>query len=260
MDLIDTHSHIYQEDYNNDIADVISSAKKHGISRIFLPNIDVETIPALLNLADKFPDFCIPMMGLHPTSVKEDFLTQLRLIEKELNNRDYTSIGEIGIDLYWDKSHLSEQKEALRIQIQWAIERELPIVIHVRDSFRETMNVIQEFSEQSLSGVFHSFCGTKEDAAEILKLENFFFGINGIVTFKNSDLGNVLKDVLLSRIVLETDSPYLTPAPHRGKRNHPDYLHLIANKLSEVYQKPVEEIAVLTTTNAKKLFKKAYSE
>ncbi|MFZ4456413.1 MAG: TatD family hydrolase [Bacteroidales bacterium] len=258
MNLIDTHSHLYAEDYDNDIDEVIATAKANGVSRIFLPNIDIETAPAMHNLAEKFPDFCIPMMGIHPTSITSDYKNQLTQIENELNKRDYCAIGEIGIDLYWDKTKLAEQQEAFRTQIRWAIELNLPIVIHVRDSFCETMSVLQEFDTSLLSGVFHSFCGTTDEAIEILKLDNFFFGINGIVTFKNSDLENVLKDVPLDRVVLETDSPYLTPAPYRGKRNHPTYLHLIAKRLAEVYQLPVEEIAKRTSENAAKLFVKAF--
>ena len=258
MNLIDTHSHIYSEEYDNDIEEVISAAKSQGVSRIFLPNIDVETTAVMLTLADKFPDFCIPMMGIHPTSVTSDYKNQLAQIELELDKRDYCAIGEIGIDLYWDKTKLTEQQEAFRTQIRWAIERNLPIVIHVRDSFRETMSVLQEFETKRLSGVFHSFCGTTDEALEILKLDNFFLGINGIVTFKNSDLRSVLKSVPLDRIVLETDSPYLTPAPHRGKRNHPSYLHLIASQLAEVYQLSIEEIAKRTSQNAEKLFSKAF--
>ncbi len=260
MNLIDTHSHIYHEDYISDIDEVIASAKEQGVSRIFLPNIDVETVKPMLQLAAKFPGFCIPMMGLHPTSVQDDYREQLATLENELNKQDYCAIGEIGIDLYWDKTRLPQQQDAFRTQIAWAIQRQLPIVIHVRDSMRETLDVLSEFDASQLSGVFHSFCGSADDAKEILNFGNFFLGINGIVTFKNSDLGNVLANVPLSRIVLETDAPYLTPAPYRGKRNHPSYLHLIATRLSQVYQLPVEEIAEITTANAKKLFKKAYSE
>lgn len=258
MNLIDTHSHIYHEDYDHDIDAVISEAKKQGVSRIFLPNIDEETISAMRSLSEKFPGFCIPMMGLHPTSVADDYLAQLQRLEAELQLHDYPAIGEIGIDLYWDKTKLREQQEAFRIQIGWAIDRQLPIVIHVRDSFRETMSVLAEFDTTLLSGVFHSFCGTFEEAQEILALDNFYLGINGIVTFKNSNLGSVLKAVPLDRIVLETDSPYLTPAPYRGKRNHPGYLRLIADRLAEIYQLPVEEIANRTSENAVRLFKNAY--
>lgn len=255
MTLIDTHSHLYHEDYTSEIDSIILAAKQDGISHIFLPNIDVDTIEPMLLLADKFPDFCIPLMGLHPTSVDENYLSQLETIENELKKRSYCGIGEIGIDLYWDKTYLTEQQNAFRIQIQWAIDRKLPIVIHVRNSFRETMDVLHEFDTTHLRGVFHSFCGTADEAKEILALDGFYLGINGIVTFKNSDLGNTLHAVPLERIVLETDSPYLTPSPHRGKRNHPSYLKLIANKLSEVYELPLDIIAETTTQNAKNLFR-----
>jgi TatD DNase family protein len=258
MALIDTHSHLYHEDYTAEIDAIILAAKQDGISHIFLPNIDVDTIEPMLLLADKFPDYCIPLMGLHPTSVDENYLSQLETIEKELKKRSYCGIGEIGIDLYWDKTHLIEQQNAFRIQIQWAIDLQLPIVIHVRNSFRETMEVLQEFDPKDLSGVFHSFCGTSDEAQEILKLDRFYLGINGIVTFKNSDLGNTLRAVPLDRIVLETDSPYLTPAPYRGKRNHPSYLKLIATKLSEVYELPIENIYETTTNNAKSLFRNSF--
>ncbi|MDD2797202.1 MAG: TatD family hydrolase [Bacteroidales bacterium] len=254
MNLIDTHSHIYVEDYAEDIDSIIESARNNQISHIIMPNIDVDTVPLLNKTASKFPGFCIPLMGLHPTSVTENYKEDLQFLKAEFSKQKYIGVGEIGIDLYWDKSKLKEQEDAFRIQINWAIEYNLPIIIHIRDSFRETMNILSEFDNTKISGIFHSFCGSLEEANEMLIYPNFLFGINGIVTFKNSGLGEVVAKIPIEKIVLETDSPYLTPAPHRGKRNHPTYLHLIAKKLSEIYNLDVETVATITTKNAYQLF------
>jgi hydrolase, TatD family len=259
MTLIDTHSHIYQEDYLEDIDQVIANAREHGISHIFMPNVDLDSIQPMLDLEAKYPGYCIPLMGLHPTSVNNNFEEQLRRIKEELDKRTYCGIGEIGIDLYWSSEFAEQQNVVFQTQIEWAKERKLPIVIHVRNSHRETMAALQEVGTEGLTGVFHSFCGTEEEAVEILGLENFFLGINGIVTFKNSDLKDVLKKIPLNRLVLETDAPFLTPAPHRGKRNHPSYLSLIANKLAEVYDCDVTDIADATNQNAKTLFATAFA-
>ncbi|WP_243348145.1 TatD family hydrolase [Parabacteroides sp. FAFU027] len=260
MNLIDTHSHIYQEDYLDDIEQVIANAREHSISRIFMPNVDLESIQPMLDLESKYPGYCIPLMGLHPTSVDNNYQTQLNRIKEELDNRKYCGIGEIGIDLYWSSEFADKQKIVFQTQIEWAKEMQLPVVIHVRNSHRETMAALQEVGTNGLTGVFHSFCGTEEEAKEILNLENFFLGINGIVTFKNSNLKDILKNVPLNRLVLETDAPYLTPAPHRGKRNHPSYLRIIAGKLAEIYDCDVKEVANTTTQNAKQLFPTAFPE
>lgn len=254
MNLIDTHSHIYQEDYLGDIDAVISHAREHGITHIFTPNVDLESIKPMLDLEAKYPGYCIPLMGLHPTSVDDNYQDQLQKIKEELSARSYCGIGEIGIDLYWSKEKVAEQKIAFQTQIRWAKEMQLPVVIHVRNSHRETMDALKEVGTEGLTGIFHSFCGTKEEALEVLELNNFYLGINGIVTFKNSDLRNVLEFVPLDRLVLETDAPYLTPAPHRGKRNHPSYLQLVAKKLAEVYDCDISNVANITTENAKRIF------
>jgi len=254
MNIIDTHSHIYQEDYLEDIDHVITSAREHGVTHIFMPNVDLDSIQPMLDLESKYPGYCIPLMGLHPTSVDNSYQDQLSRIKEELSKRKYCGIGEIGMDLYWSKEYADKQKIVFQTQLEWAKDMHLPVVIHVRNSHRETMDALNEIGTDGLTGVFHSFCGTEDEAKEILGFENFYLGINGIVTFKNSDLKEVLKSIPLERIVLETDAPYLTPAPHRGKRNHPSYLKLIVTKLAEIYDRDVSEVANITTQNAKHLY------
>ncbi len=260
MNLIDTHSHIYQDDYLHDIESVVAQARQDGVTHIFTPNVDIESIQSMLDLEARFPGYCIPLMGLHPTSVDDNYISHLKRIEEELSKRNYCGIGEIGIDLYWSAEYADKQKIVFQTQIKWAKERQLPIVIHMRNSHRETMEAIKEVGVEGLTGIFHSFCGTAEEVKEVLELENFYLGINGIVTFRNSDLKEVLKAVPLDRLVLETDAPYLSPVPYRGKRNHPSYLMLIANKLAEIYQTDVSEVARITTQNARQIFPKVFAD
>jgi len=253
--MIDTHSHIYSEDFDADIAIVIERAKNAGISKIILPNIDSESLPRMLALEALYPNYCYAAIGLHPTSVNENYQSELDLVKSELERRKYIAIGEIGIDLYWDKSFLNQQITTFQQQIDWALEYTLPVIIHVRDSFRETMDALKSYKNSRLTGVFHSFTGTLEEAQEILDFGGFLLGINGIVTFKNSGLTAVIEKIDLKHILLETDSPYLTPVPFRGKRNESAYTLLVANKLSQIYNCSLEEIDVQTTRNALSLFK-----
>lgn len=255
MFFIDTHSHIYLEQFNDDRKDVVSRAVKEGVSKIFLPNIDSSTTSDMLELCNEYPDNCFPMMGLHPCSVKEDFKNEIAHIEEELAKRTFYAIGEIGIDLYWDKSFLKEQQEAFRLQCALAKKHNLPIVIHVRDAFDEIFDLMDELNDENLYGIFHCFSGNAEQAQRIIAYGNFMLGIGGVVTFKNAKLDEALVNVPLKYLVLETDAPYLTPAPFRGKRNEPAYIPYIAKKLAEIYGVSVEEIAQQTTENATTVFK-----
>lgn len=253
--MIDTHSHIYSEEFDTDRAETIQRAKEAGITHIILPNCDSETLPQMLSLEAEYPDYCNAAIGLHPTSVKENYREELELVKSELERRNWVAIGEIGIDLYWDKTFLTEQIAAFQQQIDWALEYNLPVIIHVRDSFNETMDALAPYKNSGLQGVFHSFTGAIEEAREIIAFGGFMFGINGIVTFKNSGLAAVIEQIELKHILLETDSPYLTPAPHRGKRNESAYTQLVAHKLAEVYNCSLEQIGKETTKNALSLFK-----
>lgn len=256
MQIIDTHSHIYQPDFDDDIENVINRAKAIGVEKILLPNIDVESIDRLHSLVTSHPRICIPMMGLHPTSVGESWKSDLEVMKNlfEKKSFKYIAVGEIGVDLYWDKTYQHEQCLAFKEQLNWSIEYDLPVVIHSRDSNIETIDCVKDVGAKNLRGVFHSFAGTEEELERILELENFLLGINGVVTFKNSTLSTVLKKTDLSKIIIETDAPYLAPVPYRGKRNEPSYTKEIVNKLSEIYALSPDEVASITTKNAEKLF------
>ena len=250
---VDTHSHIYSEEFSSDRSEVIVNALKSGVSKIILPNIDSSTIKPLLDLTASNTDLFIPLIGLHPTSVKEDFHKELEIIEYWLNKRKFSGIGEIGIDLYWDKTFINEQIEAFQIQIGWAKRAGIPVVIHVRDSFPEVIEVIEQEKEESLRGVFHSFTGTADQAAHVIEL-GFKIGVGGIVTFKNSGLDEVVQQIDLQHILLETDSPWLAPVPHRGRRNESAYITSIATKVALLHNISTEEVGRVTTQNAKQLF------
>ncbi|MFT3752269.1 MAG: TatD family hydrolase [Paludibacter sp.] len=252
--MIDTHSHIYSEEFDTDRTETIQRAKEAGITHIILPNVDSETLPQMLALEAQYPDYCHAAIGLHPTSVKENYKEELALVEAELKRRQWIAIGEIGIDLYWDKTFLREQITAFQQQIDWALKYDLPVIIHVRDSFCETMEALAPYKNSGLKGVFHSFTGTIDEAREIIEFGGFMLGINGIVTFKNSGLAAVVAQIDPKHILLETDAPYLTPAPHRGKRNESAYVQLVAKKLAEVYNCTSEEVSEQTTQNALSLF------
>jgi TatD DNase family protein len=251
--LIDTHSHIYSTDFIHDLDEVIQRAYSNDVRKIILPNIDSSSVKNLLNLVDTYPHICIPLMGLHPTSVNHDYQEELQVVDYWLKKRKFYGIGEIGIDLYWDKSFLEEQIHAFRFQLDLARQYQLPVVIHVRDSFEEVYNVLLDVKDYNLKGVFHSFTGTIEQARLITGL-GFKIGVGGIVTFKKNGLDETIKQIDPSHLILETDSPYLTPTPFRGKRNESSYLIYIAQKIADLYQITVGEIAKITTENAKNLF------
>lgn len=252
---IDTHTHLFVEAFDEDRDQVVQRASDAGIGICLLPNIDSGTIDALHRLADKFPEKCLPMMGLHPGSVDEDWEEQLEEIHKNLFSRKYVAVGEIGMDLYWDTKFLVEQRAAFRKQVEWAKELELPIVIHARDAFQEIFAELDQLNDDRLTGVFHCFTGSADDAGRILDYGGFKLGLGGVVTYKNSGLADSLKQVPITSIVLETDSPYLPPVPFRGKRNESAYLLHIAEKVADIYGLSVREIERITTENALELFK-----
>jgi len=254
-DFVDSHAHIYLKDFKEDIQSVMDESRDTGINKIFMPNIDHLSIEDMLHLELKFPENCFPMMGLHPCSVKKDFESALYEVESWLSKRNFLAIGEMGIDLYWDKTYFEEQKEAFKIQAEMARKYDLPMVIHCRDSFEETITLLEALNNKDLKGVFHCFTGTLSDAERVIK-QGFFVGLGGVSTFKNSGMSEVIPSIDLDYVILETDSPYLAPAPHRGKRNKPSYIPIIANKIAEFKKMNVDEIARITTINALKLFKK----
>ena len=254
MNLTDTHSHLYAKEFKDDLDESIQRCLDDGVERIFLPNIDLESIEPMLALEEAYPSNCFAMMGLHPCSVKENLEKDLSLIKDWLTKRDFAAIGEIGIDLYWDSSLLKQQQTAFIKQIEWAKELKKPIIIHTRNSFNEIFEILDDLNDDHLSGIFHCFSGNIEQATRAIDYGNFWLGIGGVLTFKNAGLDHVVKDIDLSRLVLETDSPYLAPTPYRGKRNESSYLKLIATKLAEVKNVSLEEIAQITTANSKKIF------
>ncbi len=254
MTFIDTHAHIYDEKFKDDINDVLERCWEEGIEKIYMPNIDHTSIDGMMELENRHPTQCIPMMGLHPTYVKKDFEKELYLVEEWLSRRPFAAVGEIGLDFYWDTSFAEQQKEAFRIQIGWAKRYKLPIVIHTRDSFEDSIRIVEELHDDSLRGIFHCFTGSIEDAQRIREI-NFCVGIGGVSTFKNAKMDEVIPEIDLDQIVLETDSPYLSPTPHRGKRNEPTYIPIIAKKIAEYCKMDIERIAERTTSNALALFK-----
>lgn len=255
MRLIDTHSHLFLEEFSEDLPQVIERARSAGITHIFMPNIDSTTIDSMLSVCNTYNDYCFPMIGLHPTSVNADYEKELEIVARELKSfNKYIAIGEIGMDLYWDKTFLKEQQIALDKQINWALEYDLPVVIHCRDAFGYIYNVLEPYKNTSLKGVFHSFTGTDDEAARILEFSGFLIGINGVVTFKKSRLPEVLTKIPLEKIVLETDSPYLTPVPNRGKRNESAYVKDTLMKVSDIYRMSPEAVGRVTSENALKVF------
>jgi len=252
--MIDTHTHLYSTEFDADRDAMIQSAIKSGVSKMLMPNVDINSIAGMHELAKKFPQNCFAMMGLHPCSVNENWENDLRTIKDWLDKEKYCAVGEIGIDLYWDKSTLEFQLKAFRTQIQWAKEKKLPIVIHVREAFNETFEIVDELNDENLTGVFHCFSGNLEQAKHIINYGGFKLGIGGVATFKNGGLDKVLPEIGLQHLVLETDSPYLAPVPHRGKRNESSYLTLMANKLAELKGVDVKTIDEVTTKNALQLF------
>jgi TatD DNase family protein len=253
MRLIDTHCHLYNKEFDKDREVMLQRAEQEGVESFYLPMVDSSSRTSLLDLEAKYPDRCFGMTGLHPTSVKEDFASELRIVEDDLTRRPWAAVGEIGLDFYWDRTFECQQYEAFHLQIDWALHYRLPIVIHSRDSMKESIGVVRQHQRGFLRGVFHCFGGSPEDAQAIVDL-GFYLGIGGILTYKNSTLPDVLRAVPLENLVLETDAPYLAPVPFRGKRNEPAYLHYVVEKLAEVKGVSVEDIAAVTTANAEKLF------
>ena len=254
--MIDTHSHIYHKNFDDDFSEMMLRAQAEGVNEIYLPNIDVESIGALQKVAAENSN-CKPMMGLHPGSVKEDYQEQLATIFKQLEDptQKFYAVGEIGIDLYWDKTFIEQQMKAFAIQISKAKEMGLPIVIHCREAFNEVFEILEAYHDDQLFGIFHCFTGNLEQAQKAIDL-NMKLGIGGVVTFKNGGLDKVVEDIDLAHMVLETDAPYLAPAPFRGKRNEPSYLKYIAEKIAELKQLGLEEVDRITTANAKAVFER----
>ena len=253
MKLIDTHCHLYLEEFRNDIDEVIDRAKNSGVKKFYLPAIDSTVIDDMMALEKKYPGECICMAGLHPCSVKENFKDELNIVETLLQQRNFAALGEIGLDFYWDKTFVSQQYLSFNNQMQWALERNMPIVIHTRNAMQETIDTVKPFAAKGLRGIFHCFGGSYENAKEIIDMQ-FLLGIGGVVTYKNSGLLDVLKKVGSEHLVLETDAPYLTPVPHRGKRNESSYLQYIVQKLAEIKHTSPEELAEITSRNAEKIF------
>jgi TatD DNase family protein len=250
----DTHAHIYLEDFDADRTDILARAQQAGVEKIYLPNIDSTSIDRMLELEEQTKGTCLAMMGLHPCSVKKDFEKELYIVESWLSKRSFVAIGEMGTDLYWDKTYWEQQQEAFRIQANWAKQHNVPIVIHSRESLDQTIKLVEDLQDGTLSGVFHCFTGTVEQAERIAKL-GFYLGLGGVATFKKGGMDEVIPEMDITKIVLETDSPYLAPVPHRGKRNEPAYIPLIASKVAQVKNISLEELQRITSQNAVALFK-----
>ncbi|WP_428327407.1 TatD family hydrolase [Mucilaginibacter sp.] len=253
MLLTDTHTHLYYETDDVKRAELVQRCKYNNIGRLFLPNVDAASVAMVYSLESSFPDLCYPMLGLHPCSVKENWEAELAAIKQAIHQHEIFAIGEIGIDLYWDKTFLAEQLQAFKQQIAWAKSLKLPIVIHCRDAFDEVYDVLLQEKGDDLRGIFHCFSGTVEQANKITDL-GFYLGIGGVVTYKNAGLDKVVAQVSLNHLVLETDSPYLAPAPYRGKPNESSYLIYIAQKVAELHQTDLETVANITTENSKRIF------
>ncbi|MFV0553911.1 MAG: TatD family hydrolase [Mangrovibacterium sp.] len=251
--LIDTHAHIYAEEFETDRDIVIRRAIDEGVEKIFIPNVDSDSIEPLLELVDAHPQTCYPMIGIHPTSVNADYERELAMVKHWLQKRKFIAVGEIGMDLYWDKTFEEEQKLVFAQQIKWAKQYGLPIAIHNRDAFAETMTVLRANHFSELKGVFHSFSGSVEEATQVIEL-GFKIGVSGVVTFKNAGMDKVIAEIPLEHLVLETDAPYLTPVPFRGKRNESAYVRNIAQKIAELHQIDIHTVEEITTANALKTF------
>jgi TatD DNase family protein len=250
---LDTHAHIYHEDFSDNMAAMVARFQEAGVSKVFMPNVDSTSIEAMLQMERSYEGICYPMMGLHPCSVASGFEKELEIVEKWLGSRSFIAVGEIGTDRYWDKTFFDHQCEAFNIQLDWAIKYRLPVVIHCRESIDETISMVSKKQNGALRGVFHCFSGSLGQARQVIEL-GFYLGIGGVATFKNGGLDNVIPELDLSRIVLETDSPYLAPVPYRGKRNEPAYLPVVAQRIADLTHTPLAAIAEVTTRNALTLF------
>jgi TatD DNase family protein len=257
--IIDSHTHIYLPEFAEDRKEMIQRALDAGVKKMYMPNIDSESIDLLTRLEEDYEGICLPMMGLHPCSVQENYKKELAIIEKRLSQGNYFAVGEIGLDYYWDKTHIDSQKESFRLQIKWAKELNSPIVIHSRDSTQDCIELVKEAKDERLNGIFHCFGGSVEEANQIIEL-GFYLGIGGVLTYKKSGLDESLKEIDLKHLVLETDAPYLTPVPFRGKRNEPAYLTYIVQRLSEIKEVSVDEVCRITTENAERVFNSVRSE
>lgn len=254
MNFTDTHTHLYVSQFNQDRNEVLRKAIDSGITKMILPGINSAYIDIQNKLAKDYPQNCFIAIGLHPSDVKKDYQAELKIVEQQIKTGKYIAIGEIGMDLYWDKTFIEEQKIAFKQQIIWAKENKLPIIIHVRNAFQEVFEIIDNLNDKNLTGVFHSFTGNINQAKKIINYKGFKIGINGIVTFKNSDLNKVVKEIDLKHLVLETDSPYLSPVPKRGKRNESSHLIYIAEKIIEIKSCSLQELAKITNNNAVEIF------
>jgi TatD DNase family protein len=251
--LIDTHCHLYSEEFKSDMEQVMNRAIEAGVQKFYLPAIDSEVITDMLLLEEKYPKQCFAMMGLHPCYVKENYKNELKIVEEWLQKRKFAAVGEIGLDFYWDKTFMQQQYEAFEMQMQWALERNMPIVIHTRNAMQETINMVKPFALKGLKGIFHCFGGSYESAMQIVGM-NFLLGIGGVLTYKNAGLPQVLNKIGLEYLVLETDAPYLAPVPFRGKRNESSYLHYVVEALAQAKNVSKEEVAKITSANAEKIF------
>lgn len=253
--MIDTHAHLYVKEYDEDRDAMLQRTFESGVKKIFLPNIDLSTIPAMQSMQESYPDQCYAMLGLHPCDVKSDFESVLDQMESLLSTYSWYGIGETGLDYYWDTTYKEEQKSALKRQISWAKKFRLPIILHTRNSFEDTIQIIENEKDENLHGIFHCFGGSQNDAQRVIDI-GFKMGIGGVVTYKNGGLDQLLPYIDIQHLVLETDSPYLTPVPYRGKRNESSYLKLIAERIASIKNIAIEEVIESTTENALKLFTK----
>jgi TatD DNase family protein len=253
MRFIDTHAHLYSSPLKENIEGIMINAMDNGIDTIIMPAIDSTTLEAMLEVEKTYPENCMAMMGLHPCSVKENVKEELAIIEAQLQKRKFIAIGEIGLDYYWDKTFTTEQMHAFEIQMQWALDYKLPIAIHTRNAMGETIEAVKPFAKKGLRGIFHCFSGSKESAEQIISMD-FHLGLGGVLTYKNTGVAEAIKDIPMEWLVLETDAPYLSPVPYRGKTNEPSYMIHVAMKLAEIKNLPLHEIASITTNNAEKLF------
>ena len=253
MKLFDTHTHLYLNEFSEDIDNVINRAEKEGVNKFYLPAIDSSETENLLALEKKFPGKCFAMMGLHPCYVKEDYKQELNLIYEWLQKRKFAAVGEIGLDFYWDTTFTDEQYESFHQQIEWALQFDMPVVLHTRNAMQQSIDVIKQYAGKNLRGIFHCFSGTLQNAIDVIDT-GFYVGIGGVITYKNSGLAEVVKDIDLKHIVLETDAPYLTPVPFRGKRNESSYLKYIVEKIAFVKNISAGEVAEITSQNAEVIF------
>ena len=253
MKLIDTHAHIYLDEFTSDVEEMMARAKEKEVDQILMPAIDSTTHSVMLKLEQTYPEHCMSMMGLHPCSVKDDYMEELSIVEDQLSKRKFVAVGEIGLDFYWDMSFKDKQYDAFSRQVEWALQYDLPIAIHSRNAIDECIKVVQEHQKGRLKGVFHCFSGTPGQAQEIIGA-GFYLGIGGVITYKNAGLDKVIKEIDPGYMILETDAPYLTPVPYRGKRNESSYLTYVVQKLADIRETNVEVIAAITTQNAEKLF------